>query len=346
VAKSVFDGSAQAPSWRVDWGAWSKDTIEVHRLSTSINANVMDYRQNLTISAELPPRDSFMTGSGAFNIWRTTTTVSGRVDDPFEDPIWRPVTLTETVKISNRGNMRYSMIYEPEEDEVTSLSAGLTFINLEASFSAAKFIPYILNPIQGWMLEPGAEAALHPRDLRLQYRHNLKNDSLFDQRLAYSLDFNTSLIFDLQRYTYSAFVFALTATMKITDFMDVTFTTRSENNQIIRYMQDIPYFNLPTLNTTGFENNPFLDLVNSFRFDDVELRRRSGYKLKDFSLVLTHYLGDWNAKLGVRLSPYLDETVFPRAYKFNTEVSFLIQWIPVSEFKAEVEYDKDVFDIE
>jgi hypothetical protein len=75
------------------------------------------------------------------------------------------------------------------------------------------------------------------------------------------------------------------------------------------------------------------------------LRRRSGYKLKDFSLVLTHYLGDWNAKLGVRLTPYLDQTGITPAYKFNTEVSFLIQWIPVSEFKTEVKYDKDVFDI-
>jgi hypothetical protein len=347
VAKTVFDGSALDPSWRIAWGAWSRNTIDVHRLSASVNANIMDYRQNLTLSAELPPRQSSMTGSGTFNIWRSTTTVSGRVDDPFETPDWKPVTLTETVKMSDRSNMRYSMVYEPEEEEVTSLSAGLTYKNLEASFSAAKFVPYYLDssPTNGGWKLTSEPAALHPRDFRVQYRHNLANNSLFDRRLGCSLDLNTSAILDLQRYTYSAFVFSLTATLKITGFMDIAFTTRSENNQIIRYMQGIPYFRLPELNTENLENNPFIDLLNSFRFDNPALRRSSGYKLRDFSLVLTHYLGDWNAKLGIRLAPYLDQTVFPYTYKFNTEVSFLIQWIPVSEFKTEVKSDKGVFDI-
>ncbi|MDR1177260.1 MAG: LPS-assembly protein LptD, partial [Spirochaetaceae bacterium] len=345
VAKSVFDGTGQDPSWRIDWGRWSKDTLEAHRLNANLDANVMDYRQNVSLSAELPPRDSSMTGNGTFNVWRSTTTVSGRVDDPFETALWRPVTVTETIRLSANSNMRYSMIYEPEEEEVTSLTTGLTYKNLEASFSAAKFVPYILDSTLGWILDPAGEAALHPRDFRLQYRHNLKNDSLFEKRLGYSVDAATNLTLDLQRYTYSALTFSLSTTLRISDFMDATFTTRAENNQIIRYMQDIPYFNLPSLNTSGFENNPFLDLLNSFRFDDTELRRRSGYKLKDFSLVLTHYLGDWNAKLGVRLAPYLDQSVMPYTYKFNTEVSFLIQWIPVSEFKTEVKYDKSVFDI-
>jgi hypothetical protein len=271
--------------------------------------------------------------------------VSGRVDDPFETPDWRPVTLTETMRFSDNSNMRFSMIYEPEEEEVTSLTTGFTYKNFDASFSAAKMVPYVLNPTLGWELDSSGVAALHPRDFRIQYRHNLKDDTIFDHRLGYSIDASTSLLLDLQRYTYSSLTFSLSATLRITDFMDASFTTRSENNQIIRYMQDIPYFNLPDLNTRNSENHPFLDLVNSFRFDDPELRRMSGYKLKDFSLVLTHYLGDWNAKLGIRLAPYLDQTVTPYTYKFNTEVSFLIQWIPVSEFKTEVKSDKGVFDI-
>jgi hypothetical protein len=49
------------------------------------------------------------------------------------------------------------------------------------------------------------------------------------------------------------------------------------------------------------------------------------FKLKSFKLALTHYMGDWNAKLGMTLSPYLDQTAHPYQYKFNNEVSFLVQ---------------------
>jgi hypothetical protein len=101
-------------------------------------------------------------------------------------------------------------------------------------------------------------------------------------------------------------------------------------------MQDIPLFSdlRDKIEVPG-EKNVFIDLINSFRFDDEQLRRESGFKLKSLGFSATHFLGDWNATLSVSTSPYLQG----RVYKFITNVSFLIQWLPISEIKSEVYYD-------
>jgi hypothetical protein len=112
---------------------------------------------------------------------------------------------------------------------------------------------------------------------------------------------------------------------------------------VFRYIQNLPFFNLEE--EIPGEKDFFTDLFNSFRFDNETLRRSSGFKLKSFGLSLTHHLGDWNAKLDWRLSPYLDSDVSPPSYRFNNEISFIVQWIPIAEAKTEITYNKDVFEI-
>jgi len=46
------------------------------------------------------------------------------------------------------------------------------------------------------------------------------------------------------------------------------------------------------------------------------------------------------------LTPYLDTTTSPPTYKYNNAISFLVQWIPISEIKTQVTKDKDQFEIE
>jgi hypothetical protein len=40
------------------------------------------------------------------------------------------------------------------------------------------------------------------------------------------------------------------------------------------------------------------------------------------------------------MSPYLDQTSFPYVYNLNTELAFLVQWVPVSEIKSDIKYEK------
>ena len=144
---------------------------------------------------------------------------------------------------------------------------------------------------------------------------------------------------DLQRYTSSRFNFDLRLSLSITKFLDLSIGTSSANDRVFRYFQDLPFFDFPL--TLPGETNILLDLLNSFRFDNEALRRSSGFKLKSFTLSATHYMGDWTAKLGVTLAPYLDAVA--GQYSFNTQITFLVQWVPIPEIKLDSIYNKEIW---
>jgi len=51
----------------------------------------------------------------------------------------------------------------------------------------------------------------------------------------------------------------------------------------------------------GRENNLFLDLLNSFRFDNRTLRESSGFKIRSLVIGAERALGDWTASLDWRM---------------------------------------------
>ena len=120
--------------------------------------------------------------------------------------------------------------------------------------------------------------------------------------------------------------------------MDITLRSHSENAVIFRYFQNTPLFSGSNINVPG-ETNILVDLMDSFRFDDIRRRESSGFKLKSFSLDMVHHLGDWDASLRINLTPVFDNA--RRAYKFHNEISFLVQWKPIREFKTDMKYNTD-----
>jgi hypothetical protein len=229
-------------------------------------------------------------------------------------------------------------VYSPEVDDFTSLTSSLIFGGISASFTATRSLSYELDTNNGWEVIPNSEK-LNMREFRLGVVEDFKRDSLWRNRLSLGLRVNSALTFDLQRYTYSKFSFSLGFTLGIANFLDLSLETTSENTVVFRYFKNLPFVNFP-ISLPG-EQNVLIDLLNSFRFDNEELRKSSGFKLKSVKLTALHHLGDWNAKLGITVTPYKDLT--RPVYKLNSEISFLVQWIPVSEIKTEIFHDKDKF---
>jgi hypothetical protein len=343
IAKSVFKGTGADPSWDVQFGEWIKEDLETHQVAANLAASVMDKTQNLSITADLPPKDTTLGTNATFRVWLTETNIRGRILEPWEKVIFDPFYFTEIIRIGTKYpfEARQEVVYHPELEEFTSLTSKLSWIGFSASYTAARSRTYTLDEGLGW-IQSTEDEKLNPRELRFDYVHTFKKENMWKNRLSFTVNVNTGLSFDLQRYTYSKFTFSLAFTISITNFLDFSFSTISENAVIFRYFHDLPFFDdIPDDRIPPGEQNLFIDLLNSFRFDDEELRRDSGFKLKSFKFNLTHHLGDWNAVLGVTLSPYLDQNVRPYQYKFNQEISFLVQWVPISEIKSEVTYSKD-----
>jgi hypothetical protein len=296
------------------------------------------------MALELPPEDSFLNNSATMRVWISETSFSERIDEPFdaEKQLFLPMTFTETLRFAQNYTFSQNVIYDPELDDFTSLNSSLRLHYLMLTYTMSRFRPYELTN-QGWAINSGAEEDFYPREFRVDYAQTFAKQNIWKDRISFNINVSSSLSIDLQRYTYSRFLFNLGFTLGITKFLDVSVTASSENAVVFRYIQDMPFFDLDE--EVPGEKDAIKDLFNSFRFDNDALRRSSGFKLKSFGLSLTHHLGDWTAKLDWRLSPYLDQTNFPYTYKFNSEVSFIVQWIPISEAKTELTYNKDVFEI-
>jgi hypothetical protein len=158
--------------------------------------------------------------------------------------------------------------------------------------------------------------------------------------LSYNIGLTSSISLDLLRYNFSRFTLGLNAKVSITRFLDISLGFLSENASIYRYMQDIPGFQIEGAPRVGGEANIFTDLLNSFNFFDMDKRRGSGFKMKNLNLSLVHHLGDWDATLDVKLTPYQDTIGAQPLYRFNTEIAFTVRWIPISEIKTELTYDE------
>ncbi|MDR2135958.1 MAG: LPS-assembly protein LptD, partial [Treponema sp.] len=247
-------------------------------------------------------------------------------------------------RFGNLGYLRHYMVYDPEKDAYSALTTELSVWGFSAGFTAVHSVPYefVYDPAKtagnGWAQR--GEARLHPQALRLGFAKSVPALSSRDKRLSLSFNVSSSLLVDLQRYTYSRFDMNMGFTFGFKEVLDLTFSVASDNSVVYRYLRNIPGLELP-IATTG-ESNVFKDLLNSFRFDSRQLRTESGFKLKSLNLRATHYMGDWNATLGVTLSPYLDTSAgaLPM-YQFNTQISFVVQWLPISEIKSEFAVDKD-----
>jgi hypothetical protein len=204
--------------------------------------------------------------------------------------------------------------------------------------------------------QPGAtlgdqkEKQLYPREWTFSFNPSKRFESLFAGYLApLTFSVNSALKLDLQRYTYSSLTFGLSLTFSIKKFLDFTIGVSSVNNVIYRYIQDLPIFDKTirdeikdkTHDWAGYEKNFFIDLLNSFRFDDEALRIKSGFNMERLNFKAVHHLGDWDATLEVSLVPKLDNSAASQAdweYKFEPTISFYVQWIPIKELETGVDY--------
>jgi hypothetical protein len=358
LARSKFDETSTAdnPEWEIVNGEWIKEDISAHRITTNFGVSVFDKMQNLSLYSDLPPLDTSLSINGTTRLWITETNANTLIKQPFEgEPEFQPANFTETLNFGTGRLLRQYITYDPKYEEITNMTTEFNFSGFVFKYNAARSPGYTLaynankTNITGWQARDSSQAELRPLSMNMSYSKNFDKKTFFNKRFSFSINTGASLNFDLQRYTYTKLAFNLSATVGINNFLDFTLGTTSENSQMFFYLSDLPFFkeNGPEIKqyVTVYEDNFFKDLVNSFRFNDEEIRRKSGFKLKTFNLAATHHLGDWDAVLSVSMTPWRDPADPSSPYRFITNVSFSIQWLPISELKTQITYDgqRDVF---
>ncbi len=345
LAKSDFVGTALLPEWDILTPEWDSDSITSHSLALDLQALLYDKSQTLSFNAFLPPLDSKISSKLSVNWWKAVTTADMSITDYDTDDItFEPITLTQRFTFNSESSLYQSLILDPESSELTQAVTTFAYKSLTGSFTALKAFPYTFNLASGWTQDKTAEEVIRPKAFSLAW--TLKKDvkNAWKDRLSASINASSSLSLDFLRFTQSSFIFTLSSSLKINDFLEFSVSSRSQNAVLFRYIPEFMYGLLPPtfadiISSSNLQTNIFSDLARSFFFWDTDARKKSGFKLKSFSASLKHYMGDWNATLSYTLSPYLDRT--QRKYLFDNQIAFLVQWIPFNEFKAETYEDKD-----
>jgi lipopolysaccharide assembly outer membrane protein LptD (OstA) len=347
LAKSAFTGTGDNPEWEVKYGAWDAEGLDSHQFSANVAASVMDQAQTFVFTADLPPEAAAVSGNATFRAWISETNARIRVLHPAEEDLRKiePFYFTETLKFGTLGSFQQYLAFDPDIKELTSLTSRLSLAGFTASFTMARTKSYLLNyqgsadssKPDGWIQLP--DEGFYPQELSLGYSRAFQKEGLWNRRLNFSANINTSILVDFQRDTHSRFNLTLGLSVGIAHFLDLTLSATSDNTAIYRYFKGWKFFDMPEALAQGEQNNVFIDLINSFRFDDEAKRRSSSFKLKNLNLSAVHHLGDWKATLGVTLAPYLHSD--SRRYTLGHEISFVVQWVPISEIKTDMKYTRD-----
>ena len=354
-SKRYTDGDG--PELTPQWGAWVKEKtgedilgLNSHRLSANLAANIMDKQQTISVNADLPPLDALISTNATFRVWISETTASIQFKKPEminnePNDEWKidPFNFRETLRFGKVGSFSYFMVMDPEKDnEITTITSSLTLWNFGAGFSAVMAAKYKFkpdnqdNPSLGGRWVQEGEPSLNPKDLSFTYKHDFSNIEIIKNRMSFTTNLNTQLSFDLQQHTNSKFIFSMGFSMAITGFLELSLSARSENAVIWRYFKNVPGMeDLTAMYIEGDQNNLFIDFFDSFNFADENKRQRSGFKMKSFSLTAKHFLGDWEATLGIEMYPFPVD----QKYEIRADVSFLLKWLAISEIKSDIKLD-------
>jgi hypothetical protein len=308
----------------------------------------MDYNQNVVFAFDLPPIDPFASANATFRKWISVTNITASVREPWDEDKreFDPVSITETLTFTQNVNFQQRIVFDPEKNEYTTLTSRLNLWGFSAAYEMSYARHWSFNPaftvgIPGQPLwEQSQEESFEPLRFTLGYTRTFAREQSRESRLAFSVNVDTNMNFDLQRHTNSNLRFSMGVNMRIVNFMVFSVSALSENAMMYRYFQNMPFFDSPpTPLYDEVETNFFKDLLNSFRFDNPELRRQSGFKLRGISMSLLHHLGDWNARLTVTTTPILPEGA--TSYRFQNELSFLVQWVPLAEIRTQIDYNDE-----
>jgi hypothetical protein len=363
-SKRYTDGDG--PELSPVWGSWVKQDLSggkeiigltAHKLTANVAADFMEKQQTISVAVDIPPLDTLFYTNATFRYWISETNTNFRIKrqeetgKPEEESksfrwIYEPVYFTETLTFNSQSKFTFYMVLTPEENnEITTITSTLTLWSLGLSFKALKSNKFIFtandpgNPSGGGRWEQNDDATLRPTELSIFYRHKFSNISIIKKYLSFSsIDLDSALNFNLLQHTSSNFQFQMGFNLKITNFMDINLSATSENNVIFRYFKGLGMKSLTSMYIDGPQNNIFIDFFDSLNFFNETKRMRTGFKMKKFDLKLIHHLGDWRAEFSIGMYPYRNDSGEIPRYQVATDITFLVQWKPISEIKTHLEY--------
>lgn len=340
--KTNFIGDADNPKWEYLTTDWTdEDFVPTHQIQ-AVFAATEGYNdaigQTLTLTATLPPRPDEYNAALALFVPHIQYDVStGIKQKSSEDDTWvkqdlkmaLTITLFDSMPLSFTASYNYNL----EENYHDSLKLALDWQGLQAAYQMSYTNGYDFIEGDGW--KKREEEEFLPYSFSLAYAPAPWTIHRWKNRIALKAGINTSIVSDLLRPTDSYFIFEPSIGFSIHDCFNIAFGATTKNSVIYRYVQKM----FGCDGRMPGEDNLWKDLIDSFRFDNEDLRKASGFKLKSINIEITHSLHDWNLKALYRMTPRLVTEGKNKHYDFDPYATISVVWRPMSSMKSEIRDD-------
>ncbi|TFH03785.1 MAG: hypothetical protein E4H09_04650 [Spirochaetales bacterium] len=327
-------GPDAQPMYRSSPIGWDTDTIRQHQVQAKISFDSGEV-QSLSLTAALPPRDQRYTGQLGIAVSPVAMTVGAGVTQ-LSDSSWKydPLTATARLSLGDLGSVDNQLSYSLEASELTLNRTHGVVGPVSVLFEAQTTEDYVFLPLVGW--QPGTARQFRPTRAEIGLNLRPGAGTYWQNRIKADFALDTSISANVLRFTESAFRLQFTGALEISEFMTLSVSTTSTNEQIYVYVPSLTAI-------VGRESrNIFLDLLRSFNFFNRSDRIASAFNIQQVQVKLTHDLGDWDLNVGYSGRPELvDDEVGGKVYQWRGTLDLTLQWRPIRELRTAISVDSD-----
>jgi hypothetical protein len=354
-----------SPAYDTSFLEWSDEFIRAHQLQATAALD-MNSGHSLRVTADLPPRQLTLSGQLDLGFDPVSLSIGGGAlwfaagdDAPEPAPHWeyQPISSTQRLLLGELGRIQNQLAVDLVRlDNSSALDstdpADISFNRTTATvgpvtglFELRQSRPYSFGgPGVGWEELTAEELRLRRSRAELSVNLDRTFDPVWRNRMLIGGRVRSAWSMNLLRFTESSFLFAVTGTLEITDFLTLELSSESVNSQSYVYIGSLA-------EQVGRERRSLIgDLARSFNFFSRQDRIESGFNLQQIRINATHDLEDWELLVSysgrpeavqVRIDPIdvADPVQSYSVYEWQSRLDIVLQWKAIRELRTNLGAD-------
>ena len=342
-----FLGDLDNPEWDVlGPDIFDSESVTTNNVNLILAASEKEglFKQSLTFSVVMPPQ--LKQYSATLNLkfpFVSFSLGSGFTQKEKDSPEFKKNPLQQSLSLSlfnSTLTFSESFNYNLEDNNPDSFKLSASWKGITASYIMSYTYGADFDESVGWISRK--EKEFLPYSASLSIAPKLPTFKTWFNRVTFTPSINANIVVDLIKPTSSYLLFTPAISFKINEFLTFTFSSTSRNSVLYRYFQSA----LGYPGRIPGEQNFFVDLANSFRFDDEKLRKGSGFKLKSLNFEITHDLHDWDLKMVFKMEPRLITKNGITQYDFSPYITIGVVWRPIEAIKTQIVDDYGTWKLE
>ncbi len=304
--------------------SWTPSNVSEHSFQSSLVFSTPFTTDSLALTAQLPPLTPTYTGL----LLLAAGPAKGKVQGGFAELAgvrqYQPLVTSATLDFGKPLTATEELQFDLSAQAMSRSTSQLALFGFSSAFVAER-----------------TQNGLVPSTVRLGYEGGGDPVWYWKDRIKTDLSVKTHWYMNLQpkKYTDNLFDFTLTFNVSIYKFLDLSFSSMSNNSRTYLYFPSMAR----SLGQTPID--PITDLINSFNFFDKTARTNSSFKIRTITAKAVQHFGDWDLTFQYQGSPQLitttDKTTSKQTTQYTWSPTFAIQiqWNAVPEIKSNVHGD-------